>query len=248
MRKQVYDQYQSELRQGKAKPWYDFSDLPVWEDTLPGTPEDAAYHLSELRKDMTPGEGQLRAGVRSTQEYNRMMGLLDEEDYPEAAAAGIWSGLEAADVALSAYGLGILATPIDLARRFKSLIPVRPVPKKIHGGDGAYLIKKEDGTVEEITGSFTEGRVNVEDGIKFGVGKPTTSIIDDKAAGNKVKVNLFKQKAGWKWVGEPPVDTPTIISVEKGNKHYYTLDSDIGNVDLSKYPNQKSEPRLRPSS
>ena len=248
MPKQVYDQYQSELRQGKAKPWYDFSDLPVWGGTLPGTPEDAAYHLSELRKDMTPGEGQLRSGVRSTQEYNRMMGLLDEEDYPEAAAAGIWSGLEAADVALSAYGLGILATPIDLARRFKSLTPVRPVPKKIHGGDGAYLIKKEDGTVEEITGSFTEGRVNVEDGIKFGVGKPTTSIIDDKTAGNKVKVNLFKQKAGWKWVGEPPVDTPTIISVEKGNKHYYTLDSDIGNVDLSKYPNQKSEPRLRPSS
>ena len=249
MREQFYDQNKSELRQGRPDTWYDpiksfFGTLPEWDTTLPGTPDDAAYHLSELRKDMTPGEGQLRSGVRSTQEYNRMMGLLDEGDYPEAAAAGIWSGIEAADVGLSAYGLGILATPFDLARRFKSLTPVRPVPKKIHGGDGAYIGADK----KEMTGSFTEGRVNVEDGIKFGVGKPTTSVMDEKAAGKKVKVNLFRQKAGWKWVGEPPVDTPTIISVEQGNKHFYTLDSDIGNVDLAKYPNQKSEPRLRPSS
>jgi hypothetical protein len=253
MREQFYDQNKSELRQGRPDTWYDpiksfFGTLPEWDTTLPGTPDDAAYHLSELRKDMTPGEGQLRSGVRSTQEYNKMMGLLDEGNYPEAAAAGIWSGIEAADVGLSAYGLGILATPFDLARRFKSLTPVRPVPKKIHGGDGAYLVKNKDGTAEEITGTFEQGRVNVEDGIKFGVGNPTESIIDNKAAGNKVKVNLFKKKVGWKWVGEPPVDTPTIISVEKGGKHYYTLDSDIGKVDLTKYPNQKSEPRLRPTS
>ena len=253
MPRQVYDRNKSELRQGRPDTWYDpirsyFGTLPEWDRTLPGTSDDAAYLLSELRKDMTPVEGPLRSGVRSTQEYNKMMGLLDEGDYPGAAAAGIWSGLEATDVGLSVYGLGILATPLDLARRFKSLTPVRPVPKKFHGGDGAYLAKNKDGTAEEISGTFEQGRVNVEDGIKFGVGKPTESIIDNKAAGNKVKVNLFKKKVGWKWVGEPPVDTPTIISVEKGGKHFYTLDSDIGKVDLTKYPNQKSEPRLRPTS
>ena len=250
MPKQVYDQYRSELRQGKEKPWWDFSDLALTTDmgVLPGTSEDAAYITTELAKDMTPVEGQLRSGIRSTQEWNKMMGLLDEGDYYGAIEPGLWSLLESADVGLSAYGLGILSTPIDLTRAFKKLTSVRPVPKKIHGGDGAYLTKNKDGTVEEITGTFEQGKVNVEDGIKFGVGKPTESIIDNKAAGNKVKVNLFKKKVGWKWVGEPPVDTPTIISVEKGGKHYYTLDSDIGKVDLTKYPNQKSEPRLRPTS
>ena len=250
MPKQVYDQYKSALRQGKEKPWYDFSDLALTTDmgVLPGTPEDAAYVTSELAKDFTPVEGQRRSGIRSTQEWNKMMGLLDEGDYYGAIEPGLWSLLESADVGLSAYGLGILSTPIDLTRAFKNLTSVRPVPKKIHGGDGAYLTKNKDGTVEEITGTFEQGKVNVEDCIKFGVGKPTESIIDNKAAGNKVKVNLFKKKVGWKWVGEPPVDTPTIISVEKGGKHYYTLDSDIGKVDLTKYPNQKSEPRLRPTS
>lgn len=251
MREQFYDQNKSELRQGRPDTWYDpiksfFGTLPEWDTTLSGTPEDAAYALSELRKDWTPVEGPLRSGVRSTQEYNRMMSLLDEGDYPEAAAAGIWSGLEAADAGLSSLGLlgATLSSPVKITRMFKKLTPVRPVPKKVYGGDGAYIGADK----KEMTGSFTEGRVNVEDGIKFGVGKPTTSVMDEKAAGKKVKVNLFRQKAGWKWIGEPPVDTPTIISVEQGNKHFYTLDSDIGNVDLAKYPNQKSEPRLRPSS
>tara|TARA_Y100001970_G_scaffold256083_1_gene333421 strand:+ start:824 stop:2734 length:1911 start_codon:yes stop_codon:yes gene_type:complete len=246
MPKQLYDQYQSELTQGEEKPWYDFSDLPVWSGTLPGTPEDASHITTELAKDMSPVVGPYRSGVRSTKEYNKMMGLLDEGDYTGAISPAIWSLLESADVGLSALPIlgGVLSTPIDLARAFTNLTPVRPVPKKIHGGDGAYLGPDKN----EISGSFTSGRVNVEDGIKFGVGTPTKSIIDDKSAGKKVKVNLFKQKAGWKWIGEPPVDTPTIISVEQGNKHFYTLDSDIGNVDLSKYPNQKSEPRLRPSS
>ena len=257
MAEQVFDQYRSELRQGRPDTWYDpiksyFGTLPEWDTTLSGTPEDAAYVTTELAKDMSPVVGPYRSGVRSTQEYNKMMGLLDEEDYIGAIEPGVWSLLESTDVALTTLGGpllgGALSSPIDLARTFKKLTPVRPVPKKFHGGDGAYLTKNKDGTAEELSGAFEQGKVNVEDGIKFGVGKPTESIIDNKAAGNKVKVNLFKKKVGWKWVGEPPVDTPTIISVEKGGKHFYTLDSDIGNVELSKYPNQKSEPRLRPTS
>ena len=110
---------------------------------LPGTPEDAAYVTSELAKDFTPVEGQRRSGIRSTQEWNKMMGLLDEGDYYGAIEPGLWSLLESADVGLSAYGLGILSTPIDLTRAFKNLTSVRPVPKKIHGGDGAYLIKTD---------------------------------------------------------------------------------------------------------
>ena len=123
MPKQVYDQYQSELRQGKAKPWYDFSDLPVWGGTLPGTPEDAAYISTELAKDISPVIGPYRSGVRSTQEYNKMMSLLDEGDYTGAISPGIWSLLESADTSLSALPLvgGILAAPIDLARAVKPI-------------------------------------------------------------------------------------------------------------------------------
>ena len=122
MPKQVYDQYQSELTQGEEKPWYDFSDLPVWSGTLPGTPEDASHITTELAKDMSPVVGPYRSGVRSTQEYNKMMGLLDEGDYTGAISPAIWSLLESADVGLSALPIlgGVLSTPIDLARAIKT--------------------------------------------------------------------------------------------------------------------------------
>ena len=123
MPKQVFDQYRSELRQGEEKPWYDFSDLPVWSGTLPGTPEDASHVSTELAKDISPVVGPYRSGVRSTQEYNKMMGLIDKGDYTGAIEPGVWSLLESADVGLSALPLlgGVLSAPIDLARA------VRPI-------------------------------------------------------------------------------------------------------------------------
>ena len=123
MPKQVYDQYRSELTQGEEKPWYDFSDLPVWSGTLPGTPQDAAHISTELAKDISPVVGPYRSGVRSTREYNKMMGLIDEGDYTGAIEPGLWSLLESADVGLSSLPLlgGVLAAPIDLARA------VRPI-------------------------------------------------------------------------------------------------------------------------
>ena len=128
MPKQVYDQYRSELTQGRPDTWYDpiksyFGTLPEWDTTLPGTPEDAAYVTTELAKDMSPVVGPYRSGVRSTQEYNKMMGLLDEEDYIGAIEPGVWSLLESTDVALTTLGGpllgGILSAPIDLGRVIK---------------------------------------------------------------------------------------------------------------------------------
>jgi hypothetical protein len=146
MGKQFYDQNRSELRQGSKKPWWDFSDLALTTDNgvLPGTPADANYIVSEFRKDITPVEGGFRSGVRSTEEYNKMMGLLGEGDYSGAASAGIWSGLEALDAGAS--GLGLLGAgmtaPIDATRAIKNIaklnkgtvkpvVPVSPdvVPK-----------------------------------------------------------------------------------------------------------------------
>ena len=137
MPKQVYDQYRSELTQGKPDTWYDpiksyLGTLPEWDTTLLGTSDDAAYHLSEFRKDITPVEGPLRSGARSTQEYNRMMGLLDEGDYPGAAAAGIWSGLEAVDAWLSSLGVvgAGVSTPIKATRVIKNLTKLNKGPNK----------------------------------------------------------------------------------------------------------------------
>ena len=68
-----------------------------------------------------------------------------------------------------------------------------------------------------------------------------------KESGNKVKVNLFKKKAGWSWIDYDGPDT--IVSTEQGGKHYYSLSSDFQTpVTLKTYPKQPSEPRLRPTS
>ena len=66
-----------------------------------------------------------------------------------------------------------------------------------------------------------------------------------------VKTNLFKQKAGWRWMDAPEghEGTGTIVSVEHRGKHHYVMDAHFPNgVDLSRYPDAPSEPRLRPTT
>ena len=67
---------------------------------------------------------------------------------------------------------------------------------------------------------------------------------------SNIKVNLFKKKAGWKWEDAPDEfkDIGTLVSVEHKGKHFYTLETDFSKgVTLKKYPDSKSEPRLRPT-
>jgi len=66
-----------------------------------------------------------------------------------------------------------------------------------------------------------------------------------------VKTNLFKQKAGWKWQDAPEghENTDTIVSVEHRGKHIYALNSHFPRgVDLARYEDAPSEPRLRPTT
>ena len=43
-------------------------------------------------------------------------------------------------------------------------------------------------------------------------------------------------------------DIATLISVENRGKHFYTIETDFSKgVNLKKYPNSKTEPRLRPT-
>lgn len=111
------------------------------------------------------------------------------------------------------------------------------------GGNYIDLDSKQD-----LTGNTYQGGV-----VKIINGKPlletsdTPAVPATKDSGNKVKVNLFKQKAGWKWID---YDGPeTIVSTHQGNKHHYSLSSDFETpVTLQTYPKQPSEPRLRPTS
>lgn len=75
-----------------------------------------------------------------------------------------------------------------------------------------------------------------------------------KETGRKVKTNLFKKKAGWNWTKTPEGFDPNpgkdfpIVSVEDGGKHYYSLASEFPEgVEMTRYPNASSEPRLRPT-
>jgi hypothetical protein len=91
-------------------------------------------------------------------------------------------------------------------------------------------------------------------------GKPTFQVSGEERTGlppNKgrsIKTNLFKKSAGWKWTKVPegfdpnPAGNFPIISVEDGNKHYYTLDAQFPDgAELARYPDKATEPRLRPT-
>jgi len=76
------------------------------------------------------------------------------------------------------------------------------------------------------------------------VGSPTTK------GSTQIKTNLFKKSAGWKWVDGPVEykDIPTLVSVQNKGKHYYALEANFPEgVNLTRYANSPSEPRLRPT-
>jgi len=108
----------------ESKPWYWGGDLPEWDFPLPGGPQDAAYQLSELRADMTPGEGQIRSAQRSAEETAKATELFKQGKYLEALPPTIWAGVEGLDAAASGLGVvGAAATlPLDAARGVKRLM------------------------------------------------------------------------------------------------------------------------------
>lgn len=69
-----------------------------------------------------------------------------------------------------------------------------------------------------------------------------------------VRTNLFKQEGGWKWNKAPEGISPDydpkfpVVSVEKGKNHFYALEAEYPEgVEMSRYPDKDSEPRLRPT-
>ena len=113
---------------------------------------------------------------------------------------------------------------------------------------GGNYINLDDNNADVTGTSYTGGTVAIVDG------KPVLETNDipsepaTKDTGWKTKVNLFKKKAGWSWVDSPRTEE-TIVSTETRGKHHYSLATDFQTpVTLETYPNQTSEPRLRPST
>jgi len=132
---------------------------------------------------------------------------------------------------------------------------VFPKPQRMWEGQrpgGAYLSMPAK---EDITGhKAAQAEIGVQPGGKpyFNVSKDAIEQTGSPGRGSAtVKTNLFKQKAGWKWSQAPEghENTSTLVSVEHRGKHHYALNTQFPKgVDLARYEDAPSEPRLRPTT
>jgi len=137
----------------------------------------------------------------------------------------------------------------------KSRVSIFPKPERMFDEGnrprGGEYINPE--TKDVLTGkNISSANISVKEG------RPAfTGIADDVAeVGStgkgtfKTKTNLFKKSAGWKWVDGPVEykDIPTLVSVQNKGKHYYALEANFPEgVNLTRYADAPSEPRLRPT-
>ena len=129
--------------------------------------------------------------------------------------------------------------------------PERMFPKGEAPKGGDYLNPVTGEVITDRNVSSANIKINPD-------GKPSFKVSDDNVGsvgtvgkGNsQIKANLFKTSAGWKWTKAPigMEDVGTLVSVTHKGKHFYTLETDFTKgVNLKKYPNQKDEPKLRPT-
>jgi hypothetical protein len=213
---------------------------------------------------------QYLGGANLTEEHLRAINEPADPDEPRSAirrllglfpAAGAEGGAVAPAATRGSTTLG--AAFVRSADQMPPRLPtegfgsVFPQPQRLldpnapdYTPGGRYLQMPER---TDITGtSPAQAAISVGEG-----GKPSFRASQEvreaptKAEGAKVKTNLFKQSAGWKWAqrNEGVPDTPTLVSVETGGKHYYTLSAEYpSGVNLTRYPDARSEPRLRPTT
>ena len=139
----------------------------------------------------------------------------------------------------------------------ENAVSVFPKPQRMFPDDapvpgGQYL---NAATKEDMTGhKAAMASIGVDPG-----GKPyfraSPDAVDETGTPGKgsaiAKTNLFKQRAGWRWSQAPEghENTNTIVSVEHRGKHIYALNAHFPKgVDLARYENASSEPRLRPTT
>jgi hypothetical protein len=154
-------------------------------------------------------------------------------------------------------GGGAVDAPSSDIPQIDNAVSVFPKPQRMFPADapvpgGQYL---NAATKEDMTGhKAAMASIGVAPG-----GKPyfraSPDALDETGTPGRgsaiAKANLFKQKAGWRWLSAPEghEDTATIVSVEHRGRHHYALNAHFPKgVDFARYENAPSEPRLRPTT
>ena len=140
----------------------------------------------------------------------------------------------------------------EALKKADKFVPIFPKPERIAGVKGGQYIDTTTNT--DITNkNIAKASISVSPEGKpsfLGDIKEVEKVGSVGKGKTQIKTNLFKKKAGWKWT--KPVkgyeEAPTLISVQQKGKHYYTLNTNFpSGVNLKRYENLPSEPRLRPT-
>jgi ferritin len=130
--------------------------------------------------------------------------------------------------------------------------PQRMFPEGERPAGGQYLSMPDKSDMTGHKSAAASIGIGSDGKPYFNASKDAVDETGTSGKGNAVaKTNLFKQKAGWKWQDAPEghESTSTIVSVEHRGKHYYALNAHFPKgVDLARYENSPSEPRLRPTT
>ncbi len=147
-------------------------------------------------------------------------------------------------------------SPVKQMTEADQMISVFPKPERMFpkgeapkGGD--YLNPKTGDILTDRNVSSANIKINPNGKPSFNVSNDNVDNVGTLGKGNsQIKTNLFKKKAGWKWTDTPSGmdNVETLVSVTHKGKHFYTIETDFTKgVNLKKYPNQKTEPKLRPT-
>jgi hypothetical protein len=130
--------------------------------------------------------------------------------------------------------------------------PERMFPADARPAGGQYI---DSATKQDVTGHRASmASVGVLPGGKpfFNVSRDPADEIGSSGRGAYIaRTNLFKQRAGWKWLDAPEghEDTNTIVSTLHNKKHFYSLNTHYPKgVDLARYPKEENEPKLKPTT
>ena len=135
--------------------------------------------------------------------------------------------------------------PGELTPRGKRRVDAPPFFKKFDLSDeaGGRFVDIETG--ENFSNqTFASGDVSIINGRAVAEVSPGRADPLPKEAGPIVRSNLFKRSAGWKWIRGPKDKPDTLVSVQKGGEHFYTLSHEIdGPIKLNADPKSDGNPR-----
>jgi hypothetical protein len=150
--------------------------------------------------------------------------------------------------------VGSPITKIEKATENISIFPKpeRMFPEGQRPKGGEYLNPKTGDILTNKNIESASISVTPEGKPKFDASPVEKEIVGSPSAkgATQIKTNLFKKSAGWKWIDGPKKykDIPTLVSVQNKGKHYYTLETNFPEgVNLTRYADSPSEPRLRPT-